>query len=216
MIKKIITYLCALMLVISHEQLAKHGQSFILRLAYPPGLSMYGVTAYYKGIPYDLAEGWALIKDDQGPALLSVVIAESLEWKAEGNMVRYLQRLPNKPFLWFDLTLSLKKTGSYAWNIQKRSAQEVPLRLPENTLFVELNPELFETLLTLDQEDCSAKSDLITLPIIQLRKALTQEEFDAKSVYSHLASLDLKTINREPKKIIQAHDPLKISMITLK
>ena len=214
MIKKfsLLSFLCGISILFGYHLTTKH--QYIFRIARPPELdTLKGVSCYYKGTPYDLAEGWCLIRQDKELVLVSILIAENIEWSCDGNMIRHLKLIQNKPFLWFDLTLILTKHGVYSWKVEQRAAHEVPARLPESTLFIQLNPELVEGF---QKEEPTSHSSIIEFPTLLLKKSLTREQFDTMTVYTQLALPDLKTIHREPRKAIKTTDPLKVAMITVK
>lgn len=191
--------------------------SYILRMSYPATLSnLKGTMCYYKGTAYDLTEGWCCIKENHDVITFSLVIAEEVDWKSDGNNIRYFARKANKPCLWYDITLKLTAEGSYCWNIEARQLHEIPLRLPENTIFVQLSPDLIEKVSYEDQESpIFSKGCARYLPIIKLKKEITPELFQQKSKYLLMASFDVKTVHREERKVIKHENPVTFSMITV-
>lgn len=214
-----IIYALFSLIIVNFSPIWSTAPSYILRMNYPQTLSnLKGTMGYYKGTSYDLTEGWCCIKEDHEVITFSIVIAEEIDWKSEGNNIRYFARKADKPCLWFDITLSLKPDGTYSWLIEERKPHEIPLRLPENTIFIQLHPDLIETVTNQSSESPAplfSKGCARYLPMIKLKKSVTPELFQKKSEYLLMASFDVKTLHGEQRKIIKSENPVTFSMITV-
>lgn len=198
--------------------LPSYSKTFSYRLSVkcPPQVNIKGTLCYYKGAPYDLAEQWCLIQDVSQIVVASIVIAPTMEWRTTGNNVRYLQRKPEEKCLWYDIKLQITEDG-YSWIIEKQDLDKVPLRLPEHTFYIQLDPDLVEDIYDEPQLRSASQNTVIYLPVIKLKKEITSDLFQELMDYPLAASFDIKTVHRERRKIINnTENPLIISMITVK
>lgn len=202
---------------------------YVMRLDFPHKTKGFALNGFYKGQPLEFKESCVVIREQQDCCAFTLVVTPEVRFKAEGNNVYYLERLGHKPFSWYDLTLRVDaksaKTGAqYKWLIEKRKPQDVPLRLPEHTIVLYLDPELVDKLDTghnLEQDEIAATIvrglgavTVIDLPAVVLKKDVKQEELHKAQAHSLLASLDLRPIHQEVAQEMKKQETVILSMVT--
>ena len=173
------------------------------------------LSAYYKGFALDLDDGWSQLPECGQPCTFSLLITEDIDFKTNGNTIRYLKRIDGQPFLWYDLTLSICPSKdstsnstpsatdkkSYSWKIEER--EDVPDRIPEHTIVLLADPEHIDSL---QSETLPGETD-ITLPVIVFKKELDEDTFKDSLIAIRLgAALNLDAIHRQDKpSCLQRH-----------
>lgn len=169
---------------------------YILRIKMPHHIAQAkGLYGYYKGLEYDLSSKWALLHDEEPITALSVVITDDIEIpQHQGNTITYLMR-GDSDCSWYDLT----QTAEGSWLIEKRNLEDVPKRLPKQTLIIFINPDLVETIMQPVQTTALDDSEIETitrLPIIAFKKNITSDDFKTARDYALLAAVNLKSVHQ--------------------
>ena len=117
------------------------GQPYILQLQLPDNIqAKTALRAYYQGNEINLENPLCC----QVPKLnnefaFSILVADDINMHAsKGSTIECLKRPENRSFKWFDAAYD-KRTG--AWRVEERSSDNLPERLPENTLYLLCNPD---------------------------------------------------------------------------
>lgn len=222
--------------------LERESASYTLKFQLPEGLELTQPwTAFYQGQPIQF-DGpsfvWALLPEhasyehalrdhesrgDESTGIFSLVITPQVTFTAEGNTIKWLQRIKGKPFRWFDLTqaslsesLSLRSEESYAgqapsrkkstWVIKELSKDEAPLQLPDHAIVLLLDPK-FVSELSEAQQPCAGRSiasHFIPLPTIKITTK-SEEALNDACAQAALGAVDLRTIHqKQPLQIRQS------------
>ena len=221
--KKIIFLVVALLVQVKTTQAAVASYSYVLKFQFPATLtSTPELRGWYKGKPLDLRDHWCIIREEDETVAFSLVITPEIKFKSRGNNVDYLKRISEQPCKWYDLTLHIdhNKQTCY-WEIEEKGLDEVPLRLPLHTIAIQTNPDIIdkveEIVESSESDDSphreSCKTNVINLPMIFIKKNLIKADFQEASIYPLMASIDLRTIHQEAKKIIRQDQALIVSMV---
>lgn len=164
---------------------------------------------YYKGHKIDLSQGWTKLPECSEPCTFSLLITENVDFSAKGNTVRYLKRIKEQDYAWYDLTLTFhdepknisdnlefpatpKKT--YSWEIELNES-DAPERIPEHTIVLLTNPNFIAALRT---EPALPGVIDIVLPTIVFKDTIDPQEFKETCDTILLGPvLDLDAIHRK-------------------
>lgn len=153
------------------------------------------LPVYYKGHEIDLTQGWTKLPECSEPCTFSLLITENVDFVAKGNTVRYLKRIPDQDYIWYDLTLSLhdeakddgtdhnestvstKKT--YSWSVEKHDSEDTPERIPEHTIVLLTNPDFIDSLKT--ETSLPGAIDIV-LPTIVFKDTIDPEVFQESTL----------------------------------
>lgn len=176
-------------------------QTYIVRVKLPEQLGMKeapGLKAFYKGCPIDLDKCCAILPENENILTISVlIIQDDIDFHGSNNSIRYLKRPQDKQCKWYDLTISYERLADceediYRWYVKERTSEEVPTRIPDNTIIMFFDPELVEVL---TPEPELLKHGVISMPLITFKRDIKPEVFEDALLYSTLASLDLSAIH---------------------
>lgn len=210
--------------------LERESASYTLKFQLPEGLELTQPwTAFYQGQPIQF-DGpsfvWALLPEhasyehalrdheshgDESTGVFSLVVTPQVTFAAEGNTIKWLQRIPEKPFRWFDITqASLSEKASSreksTWIIKELSKDEAPLQLPDHAIVLLLHPK-FVSGLSEAQKPCAGRaiaSHFIPLPTIKITTK-SEEELNDACAQAALGAVDLRTIHqKQPLQIRQS------------
>ena len=167
------------------------------------------LPAYYKGHKIDLSQGWTKLPECSEPCTFSLLITENVDFVAKGNTVRYLKRIKDQEYTWYDLTLTFhdepksetdnlefpapaKKT--YSWEIERHESDS-PERIPEHTIVLLTNPTFIASL---QVEPALPGAIDIVLPTIVFKDTIDPKTFKESSDNILLGPvLDLDAIHRK-------------------
>ncbi|HAU30273.1 TPA: hypothetical protein DCW54_01425 [Candidatus Dependentiae bacterium] len=171
-------------------------------------LSLPGLKAYYKGFKIDLCKGLAMLPEITQQSYFSFVITPEIELccAQRDNSVKYLKRAPNTPVTWFDVTLRLKNSDElnkknpephYVWEVERRSLDEIPERIPEQAIIVLIDPKLISTLQTTEQDAAGT----IFLPSLVFAQDISATELETALTFAAISSIDLDTVHTPASEI---------------
>ena len=165
------------------------------------------LPVYYKGHKIDLTQGWTKLPECSEPCTFSLLITENVDFVAKGNTVRYLKRIPDQEYAWYDLTLSLHDDGAdhdaskttsqktYSWSVEKHDPEDTPERIPEHTIVLLTNPDFIESLKT--ETSLPGALDIV-LPTIVFKDTIDEEDFQESVLHVLMGPvLDLDAIHRK-------------------
>jgi hypothetical protein len=191
--KTVLSFL--LTLTITSSLFSLPNRFYSLKTKMPASLKELGsVPVYYKGHKIDLAQGWAKLPECGEPCTFSLLITENVDFSAKGNTVRYLKRIKEQPYTWYDLTLNFHNERpeitendpdttpapaktTYSWDIEQHDSSETPERIPEHTIVLLTNPTFIESLKT----EPSLPGDIV-LPTIVFKDGIDTEEYKESSL----------------------------------
>jgi hypothetical protein len=206
---------------ISGESDASHLKAapcYILSVDAPKQLqNTKGLHAYYKGNSLDLSEQWCLIPEKNHHVTFTIIITDDIDFEARGNNIRYLKRKPDRPCLWYDITLKQNngnKSSYYTWAIEQRSLNEVSERIPEHAITLLMPPNLVDTLRSEENQLAAfGKKQCIMLPTVILKNNITQRTFDNAMIESICASLNIDPIHQRIEETKQQDKGIILSMM---
>jgi hypothetical protein len=195
---------------------AEQSNSYILKLNVPSQvINTQGLKAYYKGYQIDLSELWALLPECDNPLTFSILITENVDVKAKGNTIRYLKRIEDLDFKWYDLTLTFDNANLenvYKWTIEERDEESAPTRISENTLVILADPLLIESLATAPAQQMNNN---ISMPTVMFRRDISAAEFQESLICSLMNTLNLDAFHKKDRPACQKrHDAAVISIAT--
>lgn len=183
---------------------------YSLKAKFPQALASLSpsLPVYYKGHKIDLTKGWTKLPECSEPCTFSLLITENVDFVAKGNNVRYLKRIPDQEYTWYDLTLTLEQEAkdtelvtpmpaqkTYRWNIERHDEAATPERIPEHTIVLLTNPAFVEKLKT---ETALPGAIDIVLPTVVFKETVDPETFKEKSEEILLGPvMDLDAIHRK-------------------
>lgn len=204
---------CKTQNAIPAQQLKQELYSYVLKMRLPHHLEFHTpVPGFYKGSMLELGNNCTLISENNKVLTFSLIITPEVTFESQGNNVHFQRRLPDQPFLWYDLTLHTRMQASededkkaYTWSIKKLSPQEAPLQIPDHAIIIYHNPELIEKLEDLGKPESFGKdnSHVIALPTIIVQSETDQSQFDKICDEAWLAALELRTIHQ--KESVETH-----------
>lgn len=174
-------------------------------------------------LPEHTVYGKPLRHNDEPAGIFSLIITPQVTFMAEGNTIKWLQRIKGQPFRWFDITQaslsesqSLRSKESYAgqahsreepmWIIKELSKDEAPLQLPDHAITFLLDPK-FIAGLSEPQQACthrSIASCFIALPTINITTT-DEDALNDACVQAALGAVELRTIHqKEPVQVRQS------------
>lgn len=184
------------------KDINKERISYILRVEFPDFITKIpNLCAYYKGYAINFVDNICLIPQDNYINQLMLVITPEINHKSEGNNIKYLERIENKPCRIFYITSKLDKNNCVSWYCQEENIEDLPLRLPDGALVLLLNPNYVESL-SYDEEYESFKNSsgtLINLPKIIIKQDVKIEEINNSMNYIWLAACDIRAIHSNLK-----------------
>lgn len=184
--------LCAVVALLNSTQICLSHESttlYSITIKLPSHCADEHIPAYYKGHKLNLHEGWTHVPECGHPSMFSLLITEDVEFSSKGNTVRYLKRIPDQKYVWYDITLTLCKKNdtdsykhdkteedqSYTWDIEERNHDEVPERIPDHTIVLLTNPDFIKSVTSTPSVPGSPE---IILPTIQFKEDIDKKEFE--------------------------------------
>ena len=177
--------------------------SYVFKIKIPAGIELCeSLCGFYKGKPIDFEKNWAVWFEDEEQFTFSLIITPEVAFKTIGNNVRCVQRIKNQPFRWYDLTLSKNKNASSVWTIKQLDKKEAPLKIPDHTIILLLQPDCVEKLVKpvgcINQTTSVDMACVVALPTVVLRANVTEEELQEACIQAQIASLELRAIHQKP------------------
>lgn len=192
--------------------------SYILKIDFPDFIKKIpNLCAYYKGYTINFNENICLIRQDSFINQIVLVITPEIKHKSEGNNIKYLERVDNKPCRVFYIINRLDKNNNCNWYFEEESLDNLPLRLPEGSLVILMDPKYVDCLTTEGIQEISKNSygSLINLPKIAIKKDVKYENINTSMNYVWLASFDIRAIHTklrtQIKKIFQDNQEVILS-----
>lgn len=159
---------------------------------------------YYKGEPLEFEQSFCIIHENFLSNHFSLFITSpenSPQPKADGNNVKYLERIASKPYKLFNFN-RVENNNKYSWQVEEEK-NIAPLRIADDAIILLIDPEYIESVKEgteqLDEKTVGL-TKLITLPKIILKQTIKQDELARISDTALLASLDLRAIHRKKEK----------------
>ena len=189
-------------------------QTYILQLQLPESVSSTDwIRAYYKGDRLNVQEPlFCPIPEYNDAGAFSVIVAEEIAiHRGKGGTVEYLKRPTELPFRWFDITYN--RDQRQPWHVEERYAEDVPERLPENTIFICSNPSIVDTVYAGEQfgKDTGKRRCYITVAFTS--NIINDQELETHNTRALMASLDANTVHREMRIRQQKDAQRTVSMI---
>jgi len=201
----------------SQDVLAKDNTSYIFRIKYPETIKKQpNLRAYYKGYRYDIGN-MGIISHQSEANTLFIIITDQIKHKCENERIQYLERIENNPCRAFFLSSKAPSANSdtLQWQIQEENIQNIPLRLPEDTLVILLNSNLVEMLKenpnkfvedfkkNIEYNPNDNKRTIVYLPELIIKENTNQAQIDSAAAYASLCGIDLDAMHVSPKKEIK-------------
>jgi hypothetical protein len=207
----VLAALCSSFSVISLAT-APSQYSYIVSLTYA-SLTQHGpIRLYYKGNRISLNDGFGIIPEAHLPSSFLLVITQEPYAQHASSGVKGIARDKEAAVRCFDVDFisHVDETSAlkYRWNCIERSAEDIPLLLPENALIFPFDPALIDTVLFSEEASLPANSEsgqgnhVVRLPSIALRDTTTQKEFNQACDYAALVSPDLESVHSPIKSAV--------------
>lgn len=169
--------------------------SYILRLRFPSHIKVPTLCGFYKGYRLDFSSDICIIKEAHSCPSFSIVIAEDITTTLDGTTIQSLEQIPSKKCRMFYITKNIKKDGSIEWDVEEESQENIPTVLPKAAIILLFNPDY------IDKIDPSTgknptQEEVFSLPLIEIKKDISQKELDQTSTASWCASVDIRGIHR--------------------
>lgn len=185
----------------------EQSNSYILTLQVPSYITdTAGIKGYYKGYQIDLTEQWALLPECGNPLTFSLLLTDNVSIKGKGNTIRYLERMDELPFKWYDLTLKFENiaTGTtYSWNVEERDRTNAPSRIPDTTIIILINPDFISSLSASEAQTMVNSSSNICMPTILFKEDIAPAEFKDSLVQTIMGTLNLDAIHTKDRPACQ-------------
>lgn len=180
--------------------------SYILKMQLPSGMHLdEAFCGFYKGKPIEFDKNWALLPEDGEALAFSIIVTPEVGFKTQGTNVRYMHRIEEQPFCWYDITLEFKEQKQ-VWHIKKLNSQDAPVQLPDHAIIILLEPNHIEKVIEPAALACVKKAEardpnaprVIVLPTIVLDQELTEDDLTDACVHAQFAALELRAIHKKP------------------
>lgn len=184
----------------------KESISYILKVDFPKSIkNIPNLCAYYKGYAINFDDNICLVRQDNYINQLILVITPEINHKSQGNNIKYLERLESKPCRVFYITnkIDLSKLSS-GWYFQEENIDNLPLRLPECSLVLLMDPTYVEKLALEEEHEISKNSygTLINLPKVVIRKDVNNDDIIRSMNYVWLSAFDIRAIHTKIKTYV--------------
>jgi hypothetical protein len=195
--------------------------TYMLRIKFPPLLhKIPPICSYYKGKKLTFDQDFALISETKNGVNFSLFITQpeyAPKPKCDGNTIRYFERHAHKPGKFFHI--NRLPYGSQMWRVIEKKVEHIPLRLPDDTIILLLDPKFVSEIKQIADSQLVSdlyQNNLIALPTIILKPDLNQEELTHTTELSLLAACDLNTFHMPTKEKtqVQRFDKVMLSMQT--
>jgi len=177
--------------------------SYIFKIKIPATIELReALCGFYKGKPIEFEKNCAVLLEDEEQFTFSLIITPEIDFKTSGNNVRYVQRIKNKPFRWYDFTLIRDHNASLLWTIKELQKKEAPLKIPDHTIILLLHPKCVERLIKpkicSNAHACPDSACVVVLPTVVLREDMQEDELHTCCAEAQIASLELRAIHQKP------------------
>lgn len=159
---------------------------YLLELDFPEGVNKDtpGISCVYHGASIPFVDGLCQLPERKLKTFFSLIFTPYIQQKANGTC-QYIERAPDMPCKWYNLTLHLKEVEGalhyeYSWQVKELQPSEMPLRIPEHAGIIVQLPADYIAALSDEQERTRQGYFVLHLPKILLRKDLVQEEITDK------------------------------------
>jgi len=193
--------------VYAHSSNTNETHTYVIRVKFPSSIvTIPPLCGYYKGEKLVFTDNQAVFTDTDSCSCFPLVITSELSHKSDGGTILYLER---KNSLACRLFYISRTTQEYSeknqWTVEEEPISELPLRLPENSIILLMNPD---HILSLQSARISSKkttfSDkVVQLPSVIIKKNISEEELKAASDNAILASMDINAIHTRITKATQ-------------
>lgn len=129
------------------------------------------IICTYKGCVIDLNDGIDFLPEAALVNSFPIIITHEHP-KLSNGTVSHLERIPDVPCLWYDVSW-VKEGTKTLWTIEQKTEDEMPLRVPHHAIIICYPPEFIEKL---EDKTPQESSNIIHIPTIVLKKNLSQEE----------------------------------------
>ena len=187
---------------INTSLLNKNSLSYILKINFPQTVKIIpDICSYFKGYKINFDRDLCVINQPTHINQFILVITPQVNHKSEGNNIKYLERIENQPCRVFYLTNNVDNTINSNWSILEEDIDNLPLRLPDESLVILMNPNYLDSLKNKVDNENNINNIVINLPELIIKQTITQEELTTASIYALLASFDSNAIHTPVKKI---------------
>jgi hypothetical protein len=166
------------------------------------------IKCTYKGCVIDLSDGIDFLPETELVNSFPIIITAEHPRVSSGT-VSHLERIPDVPCLWYDVSWTKEGTKTI-WTIEQRADEEMPLRIPHNAVIICYPTEFVEKI---EDRTTQESSTIIHLPTIVLKKNLTQAEKTLRDdglTRSILAQLDVNaSLIPTPSKLVKKGNSIK-------
>ncbi len=194
--------------------------NYILTIQFPCLENVPVAQSYYKGEKLEFERDFCRIPEDTRYANFTLVITPDIEHKADGNNIKYLERIPNLDCKIFYLHQYLKNDDldvssegaidqdyeDIKWTITpENDIKSLSLKINDNAIVLLMNPKYVSEVISSDSKNILiSKNNIdIKLPLIILSCDKAEEKEFARSFdYAAIAALNLKPIHGRAKKDI--------------
>lgn len=169
--------------------------SYILRLRFPSHIKIPALCGFYKGYRLNFSSDLCIIKEALNCPSFSIVIAEDITISGDGHTIHCLEQIPSKKCRMFYLAKSIKKDGLIEWEVEEESRENIPLVLPKAAIILLFDPDQIDKIDPVLQKK-GPHEDVVSLPLIEIKKDISQKELDDTCKASWCASVAMRGIHR--------------------
>lgn len=204
------------------ESFSNDSHSYILRIKFPPQvLTVPTMCGYYKGNKLIFTEDFCFIPETKACTSFSLFITKpefAPKPKCDGNNIRYFKRRDQKPGRFFHITKKINTHNNNSWKISEKNINQVPLRLPDDTIILFLDPKYIAEIKEnrVLNADYVENPSITELPRIIIDPKINLDELSELAEISVLASCDLDAFHIPVKEKTQIKhlDKVTLSMQT--
>jgi hypothetical protein len=149
------------------------------------------IRCLYHGKCFNFANQHCVFCDDAIHPFIVLIITPDIEFKENKHFI-YPVLKASQPCIWYNMTLS----DSNLWEVVKLAKDDTPARIPNNAIVVLLPPDLVDDV----GPEAAQGKKIVHLPIIKLKKNVTQKVLDDVLNHCALETLDINRFCTRPSK----------------
>ena len=183
-------------------------QAHILTIRFGKNIKQPEIFGYYKGYRLNFEGDMCIFDESKSTEQFILVVTEQVKISTQSSGILYLERLPKKDCRLFYIKKKYAyKTNSAnifnGWVIEEEEAENIPNRLPDNSLILLISPKFIEKIKTNKQIEKQAvkmvNAPITYLPAITIKKSITQKELDNSCQLNILGALDTNALHAQIK-----------------
>ncbi len=187
--------------------------SYILRIRFPSTIKVPALCGFYKGYRLDFTNDLCIIKESRHCSSFSMIITEDVTIHWNDHTIDYLEQIPSKKCRMFYLSKNIQKDGLIEWKVEEEKKDDIPPILPKAAIILLFNPDYVNSIEPQSSQKKSLHEGVFSLPLIEIKKDISQKELDDICKASWCAAIDIRGIHRRTD-VEKKNDALRLITFT--